>query len=203
MGYASFLQGGVNGEATSHVNHVLGAVSQMRSVLDQMNNLTLLQADEMEMRPIRISIQDVLNFALDEIKYFAARRDMQLVLDFQDDPIYVNVDPEKTALAFVNLLNNAIRFSAEGSEITIGMAKEDNRVRIWVRDHGIGIPVDKLQKIFEEFYQIEPPNTRHYGGLGIGLTIAKGLIEAQGGSIWAESEGEGKGSTFKVILRTA
>ncbi|CAG1008448.1 partial Sensor histidine kinase WalK, partial [Anaerolineales bacterium] len=203
IGYATFLQSGTRGESTEHANHVLGAASQMRSLLDQMKNLTLLQSDEMEMRPIKISIQDVLNFALDEIKYSAARRDMQLVLDIQDDHVYVSLDPEKTTLAFVNLLNNAIRFSAEGSEITIGMVKEDNRVLIWVRDHGIGIPVDKLQKIFEEFYQIEPPNTRHYGGLGIGLTIAKGLIEAQGGSIWAESEGEGKGSTFKVILRTA
>ena len=203
MGYASFLQEGASAEATGHVNHVMGAAAQMRSVLDQMNNLTLLQADEMEMRQMKISIQSVLNFALDEIKYAAARRDMRLVLDFQDDPIYVNVDPEKTALAFVNLLNNAIRFSAQESEITIGAIQQEKQVLVWVQDHGIGIPADKLQKVFEEFYQIEPPHTRHYGGLGIGLTIAKGLIETQGGSIWAESDGEGQGSTFKVMLRTA
>ncbi len=204
IGYATFLQNGSRGEMTGdHANHVLGAAAQMRSLLDQMNNLTLLQSDEMEMRPMKISIQDILNFALDEIKYSAARRDMQLVLAFQDDPIYVNVDAEKTTLAFVNLLNNAIRFSPEGSEIVIGAKKQDKEVLIWVEDHGIGIPVDKLQKIFEEFYQIEPPNTRHYGGLGIGLTIAKGLLETQGGSIWAESAGEGQGSTFKVLLRIA
>jgi signal transduction histidine kinase len=201
IGYATFLQEGARGESTDHANQVLGAASQMRSLLDQMNNLTLLQSDEMEMREMKISIQDVLNFAIDEIKYFAARRDLQLVFAFQDDPIFVNVDPEKTALAFVNLLNNAIRFSPEGSEIVIGAVKQEKQVMIWVQDHGIGIPVDKLQKIFEEFYQIEPPNTRHYGGLGIGLTIAKGLIEAQGGKIWAESEGQGRGSTFKVLLR--
>jgi signal transduction histidine kinase len=200
IGYATFLQGGAKEETADHANHVLGAAEQMRSLLDQMNNLTLLQADEMEMRQMKISIQDVLNFALDEIKYSAARRDLQLVLDFQEDPIYVNVDPEKTALAFVNLLNNAIRFSPEGSEITVGADRQEKQVIAWIQDHGIGIPVDKLQKIFEEFYQIEPPNTRHYGGLGIGLTIAKGLIEAQGGNIWAESAGEGKGSTFKVTL---
>jgi histidine kinase len=67
----------------------------------------------------------------------------------------------------------------------------------------MGIPVAELQKIFEEFYQIEAPDMRQYGGLGIGLTIAKGLIEAQGGRIWAESEGLGAGSTFKVILPVA
>ena len=72
-----------------------------------------------------------------------------------------------------------------------------------VQDHGIGIPVDKLQKVFEEFYQIEPPNTRRYGGLGIGLTIARGLIEIQGGKISAESEGLSKGTTLKVVLPKA
>jgi signal transduction histidine kinase len=203
MGYASFLQGGVSGEATAQVNHVMGAAAQMRSVLDQMNNLTLLQSDGMEMRRMRISIQSVLNFALDEIKYSAARRDMQISLHIQEEPIHVNVDPEKTALAFINLLNNAIRFSPPESEIIIGVAVPAKSVIIWVQDHGIGIPPDKLQKVFEEFYQVEPPNNRRHGGLGIGLTIAKGLIEAQGGSIWAESDGVGKGATFKVKLGLA
>lgn len=203
IGYATFLQEEAKGELSDHAQQVLNAASQMRSLLDQMNNLTLLQADEMEMRPQRISVQDILNFACDEIKYFAARRDLSLVYAFEDTPIYLNVDPEKTTLAFVNLLNNAIRFSPEGSEIVIGAVEDGNKVMAWVQDHGIGIPTDKLQKVFEEFYQIEPPNTRRYGGLGIGLTIAKGLIEVQGGTIWAESEGAGKGSTFKVVLPKA
>ena len=75
-----------------------------------------------------------------------------------------------------------------------------NLVLVWVQDRGRGIPVDELQKIFEEFYQIESPDKRSYGGLGIGLTLARGLIEAQGGRIWAESDGPGAGSTFKVLL---
>lgn len=203
IGYATFLQEKARGESSDHANQVLGAAAQMRSLLDQMNNLTLLQADEMEMRPMKISIQDVLNFAVDEIKYFAARRDLKLVFAFQEAPIYLNVDSERTTLAFVNLLNNAIRFSPVGSEIVIGAVEQDTQIMAWVQDHGIGIPIDKLHKVFEEFYQIEPPNTRHYGGLGIGLTIAKGLFEAQGGKVWAESDGEGRGSTFKVALPKA
>jgi signal transduction histidine kinase len=200
IGYATFLQEDAEGELSDHADQVLGAATQMRSLLDQMNNLTLLQSDEMQMRQMKISIQDILNFAVDETNYSAAQRDLQLVFAFQDEPMFVNVDAEKTTLAFVNLLNNAIRFSPEGSEIVIGAVEQEKQIMAWVKDEGIGIPVDKLQKIFEEFYQIQPPNTRLYGGLGIGLTIAKGLIEAQGGKIWAESAGEGQGSTFKVLL---
>jgi signal transduction histidine kinase len=203
LGYGTFLQEGAKGELSDHASQVLNAAAQMRSLLDQMKNLTLLQSDGMEMKPMRISIQDVLNFAMDEIKYSAARRDLQISYAVQDEPIFVNVDPEKMTLAIVNILNNAIRFSPEGSEILIGAAEQGGKVIVWIQDQGIGIPADKLEKIFEEFYQIEPPNTRRYGGLGIGLTIAKGLIEVQGGRIWAESDGAGKGSTLRVLLPKA
>lgn len=200
IGYAAFLQEGSSGIQSEHASQVMNAATQMRSFLDQMNNLAMLQTDEMQMRPAKISIQDVLNLALDEVKYLASRRDLVLVFAFQEDPIYVNVDPEKTILAFVNILNNAVRFSEDSGEIVIGAVPQGKQILAWVQDKGKGIEVDKLQKIFEEFYQIEPPNTRSYGGLGIGLSIAKGLVEAQGGTIWAESEGLGKGSTIKVLL---
>ena len=203
IGYATFLQEEAKDELSDHAQQVLNAAAQMRSLLDQMNNLTLLQADEMEMKSQKISIQDILNFASDEIMYSAARRNLTLTYAFRDDPIYVSVDPEKTTLAFVNLLNNAIRFSPDGSQIVIGAIEQGQNVLAWVQDHGIGIPTDKLQKVFEEFYQIEPPNTRRYGGLGIGLTIAKGIIEIQGGKITAESEGPRKGATLKVVLPKA
>lgn len=203
IGYATFLQEEAKGELSDHAQQVLNAAEQMRSLLDQMNNLTLLQTDEMVMRPSKISVQDILNFACDEIKYFAARKNLALVFAFEDDPIYITVDPEKTTLAIVNLLNNAIRFSPNDSQIVIGAIEQGNQVMAWVQDNGKGIPGDKLQKIFEEFYQVEPPNTRSYGGLGIGLTIAKGLIEVQDGKIWAESEGLGKGATLKVLLPKA
>lgn len=201
--YATFLQRDAEGKLSDHVDRVANAATKTRSLLDQMNNLTLLQSDDMQISREKIPIQDVLYSALDEIKYFAAKQDRQLVYAFQDEPIYANMDFEKTRLAFVNLLNNTIHFSPEGSEIVIGAVKQNDQIMAWIQDKGIGIPADQLQKIFDEFYQIDPPSMRRNSGLGIGLTIAKGLIEAQGGEIWAESEGEGKGSTFKVILPAA
>jgi signal transduction histidine kinase len=203
IGYSTFLKEDAQGELSDHANQVLTAARQMRSILDEMNNLAMLKSDEMVLKPQRMPLQDILIYVCDGIKEIASTRDQKLIFAFPEEPFYVNVDIDKTSLAFVNILDNAIRFSPPGSDITIGTVKQSNEVLAWVQDHGIGIPIDKLQKIFEEFYQIEPPNTRRYGGLGIGLTIAKGLIEAQGGRIWAESGGAGTGATFKVLLPMA
>jgi signal transduction histidine kinase len=200
LGYSTFLKEDTQGELSAHASQVLAAASQMRSILDEMSNLAMLKSEEMILKPQKVAMEDVLAYACEGIKDIASARRQNLVYDFSEEAYIVNVDIDKTALAFGNILGNAIRFSPEGTDITIGVRKNSDQVLSWVQDQGSGIPADKLQKIFEEFYQIEPPNTRHYGGLGIGLTIAKGLIEAQGGKIWAESEGRGKGSTFKVLL---
>ena len=203
IGYSTFLKEDAKGESSEHANQVLNAARQMRSILDEMNNLAMLKSDEMKLKRQKIVMQDVLAYACEGIKEIASARDQKLIYAFSEEPFIVDVDLDKTALAFGNILDNAIRFSPPGSTITVGVIKHKNQILAWMQDQGIGIPVDKLEKIFEEFYQIEPPNTRHYGGLGIGLTIAKGLIEAQGGKIWAESEGLGSGATFKVMLPLA
>lgn len=203
IGYSTFLKEDAKGVLSDHASQVLTAARHMRSILDEMNNLAMLQSDGMILKPQRIALQDVLTYACEGIKEIASTRDQKLIFAFPEQPFFVNVDLDKTALAFVNLLDNALRFSPEGSDVVIGTINDGNQILAWVQDQGIGIPVDKLHKVFEEFYQIESPNTRHYGGLGIGLSIAKGLIEAQGGKIWAESEGSGAGSTFKVLLPAA
>lgn len=203
MGYSQFLKEDTKDAASELAGQVLTAARQMRSILDEMSNLTMLKADTMTLKPQRVPMQDVLTYACEGIKEIASTRDQKLVFVFPEEPFYIHADIDKTSLALVNLLNNAIRFSPQGTTITVGTISQGDKVLAWVNDQGIGIPADKLEKIFEEFYQIEPPNTRHYGGLGIGLPIARGIIEAQEGRIWAESEGLGKGATFKVELPKA
>lgn len=203
MGYSTVLKEDSQGELSGHASQVFNAARQMHSILNEMNNLAMLKSNEMILKPQKVPMEDVLVYACEGIHDIASARKQNLVYDFDEEAHIVNVDIDKTAQAFSNILSNALRFSPEGTDIIIGVRKDGNKVLSWVQDQGIGIPSDKLQKIFEEFYQIEPPNTRHYGGLGIGLTIAKGLIEAQGGKIWVESKGKGTGSTFKVLLPRA
>jgi K+-sensing histidine kinase KdpD len=203
IGYSTFLKADVEGENSDRANQVLTVARKMRSLVDEMNNLAMLKSDEMILKPQQVSIQEILTSACEGIREFASAHDDKVTCILPQEPIDVNVDSSKTILEFTNLLSNAIRFPPQGCEITTGAIRDGDDVLAWVQDRGKGIPKDQLQKIFDEFHQIEIPDSRHSGGLGIGLTIAKGIIDAQEGEIWAESEGEGAGTIFKVLLPVA
>ncbi len=203
IGYATFLQEESPGELSEHARHVLNAAMQMRTLVDAMTNLNMLRAREMVLHRLTIPIQMVLQAACNEIRSLADAKSQHIVLDLPAEPLQVEADPEKLNLVFVNLLNNAVRFSPADGNISVGARLEDGQVLAWVKDEGVGIAPSELRKIFQEFYQVEAHMTRRHGGLGIGLTIAQGIVAAHGGHIWAESEGLGKGACFKVALPPA
>ena len=201
IGYATFLQEESPGELSEHAKQVLNAAMQMRVLVDAMTNLDMLRSKEMVMHRLVIPVQQVLHSAYDEVKRLADARGQVMKLDLPESPIPVKCDPERLTTVFVNLLDNAVRFTPEKGTITLGATvRADGDVLMWVEDTGAGIPAEEMKKIFKGFYQIEPHITRKHGGMGIGLSIAKGLVEAHGGKIWAESPGPGKGSIFKILL---
>ena len=201
IGYATFLQEESPGELSEHAKQVLNAAMQMRVLVDAMTNLEMLRTKDMVMHRLVVPIQQVLRSAYGEVKRLADAKGQHLALELPEMPIPVKCDPEKLTSVFINLLDNAVRFTPEGGKITLGTTlRAGGDVLTWVQDTGKGIPAGEMNKIFQGFYQIEPHTTRKHGGMGIGLSIAKGLVEAHGGKIWAESPGPGKGSTFKVLL---
>jgi signal transduction histidine kinase len=201
IGYASFLQEESAGELSDHARQVLNSAMQMRTLVDAMTNLNMLRAREMVMNRKPVPIQQVLHSAYVEISSLAETKNQPVVFELPEQPLMVSCDAQKLTSAFVNLLDNAVRFTPEGGKITLGAnLQKDGTVLAWVQDTGIGLERGELQKIFKEFYQVEAHTTRRHAGLGIGLSITKGLVEAHGGRIWAESDGLGKGSTFKVLL---
>lgn len=201
IGYATFLQEEAAGEISEHARQVLDAAMQMRTLVDAMTNLNMLRSKEMVMHRVMVPIQLILQGAYNEIEPLTTAKNQHVNLHFPEAPLPIKCDPEKLTSAFVNLLDNAVRFTPEHGEINIhAMLRPGGDLLVSIQDNGMGIEPNDLTKIFNEFYQAEPHTTRKYSGMGIGLSIARGLVEAHGGKVWAESEGPGKGATFKVLL---
>jgi CheY-like chemotaxis protein len=126
-----------------------------------------------------------------------------LTVTVPPEPMYVNGDPARLAQVVGNLLTNACKFSCKGGRVSLSAEREGEEAVVRVRDNGIGIAADQLARIFDMFVQVDTSVERSVGGLGIGLTLVKNLVELHGGSIKAESLGSGKGSTFTVRLPLA
>ena len=125
----------------------------------------------------------------------------QLVIS-RRDPARVVGDRERLSQVVENLLDNAVKFSPVGGEIEVRVTREQGRAVVSVRDHGVGIPIDRRRHLFERFYRAHIGTPYDYGGLGVGLYISREIVRQHGGDIWFESE-EGKGSTFYFSLPLA
>lgn len=117
------------------------------------------------------------------------------------EPIFCTADPRLLAMAFNNLLENAVKYSKEPAEVTVTMDRKDDFVTVAIADKGIGIPATDLQNIFQRFYSVDRAHSQKMGGSGLGLSIVETVIEKHFGRITVESE-VGKGSTFTIMLPT-
>ena len=129
-----------------------------------------------------------------------ASQGLTLKLDVPDDLPPVLADPDRVEQILINLMTNAVQYSPSGGSIAVYARPLDPFVEVGVVDTGIGIAAEHLPHIFERFYRVDKSRARQSGGAGIGLTIARHLVYAQSGEIWAESDGAGRGSTFRFTL---
>ena len=200
LGYATLLHEDAIEANKPLAESIIKASSRLRAVLDDMANMNLLYTGEADLDLADTTLQEVLSFAKDEVRQTVTRDNLPINYHLPDEPIPLRVDLCKLSVVFVNLLLNAVRFSPEEGEIDLTVEQRKDEVMVSVVDSGKGIPQESLEKIFEVFYQEEDHMTRRFGGLGLGLSIAKELVRLHGGRIWAESDGVGKGATFRVVL---
>ncbi len=200
LGYASFLQEDAQGELSEHATVVLNSALKMRTLIEDMTNMTMLQMGSSKLALTPMPIQPIIQSVCGEVAATAEAKNQQLSMHLPVKELYVNADREKLERVLMNLLNNAIRFTPDGGQITVSARGLRGETWLEVKDTGIGIPSGELENIFRDFYQVEDHMTRHHGGLGLGLAIARGITQLHGGRIWAESEGKDKGSTFKIVL---
>jgi CheY-like chemotaxis protein/anti-sigma regulatory factor (Ser/Thr protein kinase) len=147
-----------------------------------------------------VELASIIHQAVETCRPLAEGLGHQLIVDLPRFPIWVHADPVRLAQVFINLLNNACKFTEKGGTITITAEARGNDVAVTVKDTGIGIGPDELESVFEMFRQVDKSLERTRGGLGIGLTLAKRLVELHGGQISVRSEGAGCGSEFMVVL---
>jgi K+-sensing histidine kinase KdpD len=203
LGYASFLKDESQGQLSEHASQVMSSALQMRSLIQAMTNMNLLQMGSLPLNIQIIPIRPVIEQAYAEVLPAAEVKSQTIELNFPQDQLYAHADSEKLGQAIINVLNNAIRFTDECGKIQIYLSSSSDEVLIEIKDSGIGIPPSELENIFKEFYQVEDAMTRRYGGMGLGLAIARGLVVIQSGRMWAESQGPGQGSSFMIALRRA
>lgn len=200
LGYAEFLKEETHGELSEHAERVLNSAIKLRVLVEDMTNMNLMHLGTTRLELHPVAIQSVLQTARDEIANTAQAKGQQLDFKLPEQALMVKADSEKLALVFINVLNNAVRFTPDGGMIQVIASTEHNDVRIEIRDNGIGIPPGELEHVFEEFYQVEDHMRRRHGGMGLGLSIAQGIVKLHGGKIWAESMGDGQGTTIVVLI---
>jgi CheY-like chemotaxis protein/anti-sigma regulatory factor (Ser/Thr protein kinase) len=169
-------------------------------LIDDLLDVSRIIAGKLHLKVESSSIAAIVKAAVDTVRTAADAKSIRIEVDLEDDLGHADVDSMRIQQAVWNLITNAVKFSSPGGRVELHARRDDGSLRITVRDWGKGIDPEFLPYLFEPFRQAEAPTTRHHGGLGLGLSIARYLVESHGGQLTAASEGIGRGSTFEIVL---
>ena len=178
-------------------------LGQMTHLIDDLLDISRITSGKVLLRLERIAVSKVLEAAIESAKPAIEARRHALVVKLPEQPLWMYVDPARLGQVIGNLLNNSAKYSLEGGTITLSAYGDGKEVVIQVSDQGLGIPADMLHHVFDMFAQVNHTMDRSQGGLGIGLALVQRLVQMHGGTVTAESAGEGLGSTFSVRLPLA
>jgi len=199
MGYASFIEKRVPSKLRSRTRFLVASTLRMRTMVDAMLAIQRLDSGMAFLRVTAVDVRDILKKTVSDFELIAELEGHDIKVSVPDKLPLIQADPEKISLVLSNLLSNAIKFTPEGGHIWVLVQDYIKGVLISVRDDGVGITPEDQARIFERFYQVRPEHIAGHGGIGIGLTIVKHLVELHEGQVWVESE-PGKGSIFSFTL---
>ncbi len=192
---------GGGGEAAEQAREMMERqLNQMVRLVDDLMDVSRITRGKVELRKERIPLAEVLKSAVETSRPHIERMGHQLTVTLPDVPIIVEADMTRLSQVFLNLLNNAAKYSNPGSRIWLTAEQQGSEAIITVRDTGIGIAADYLPLVFEMFSQVDRSLEKSQGGLGIGLSLVKQLVAMHGGTVEAKSGGAGMGSEFVVRL---
>jgi len=178
----------------------IGNTDRLVRLVNDILDLERIGSGKTELHYAMCSAEELLRRASQLQQAAANKANIHFTINARNVKLWA--DPERILQTITNLISNAIKFSPPGSEVSLSARKlADNEAQIEVRDQGRGIPMDKLEQIFERFQQIDASDSRSMGGTGLGLAICRSIVAQHGGRIWATST-PGKGSTFTFTLPT-
>ncbi len=194
------LQGQLSPDQTQGLQTIDRNVRAQARIISDLLDMSRIIAGKIHLEVQPLHLDEVVHAALDAVKQSAAAKGIRLHTLLDSSIGLVRGDPSRLQQVLWNLLSNAVKFTPQGGRIQVVLERVNSHVEIVVEDSGIGIRADFLPFVFDRFRQGDPSTTRRYGGLGLGLSIVKNLVELHGGSVRVKSPGENQGSTFVVAL---
>ena len=199
LGHATFMEDTANEQDRQELETIVKSAMQLKNLIEQFADMEQLEQGLTRIHRVRVAVIPLLQELVDVYKDTANERKINLALEPCTQNLVVEGDAGKITIVVSNLIKNALTFTNERGHVLVKADQVPGYIKVSVSDNGIGIPVEEQQRIFERFYQIENHLTRRHGGMGLGLSIAKQLIDMHGGKIWVESI-EGRGSRFIFLL---
>ena len=186
--------------ATRMLDILMRQVDQLTHLVDDLTEVSRITRGRIELRAVDIPLASVLRNAAESVQPTLAQSGQSLQIDVPPEPLWLRADPVRLGQVFINLLNNAARYSRENTTIRVVASAEGTDAVVSVRDEGMGIAREHLQSIFDLFTQVDRQHSADTRGLGIGLALVRSLVQMHGGNVTARSEGRGQGAEFIVRL---
>lgn len=197
------LMDGVLSTDVQTFQQVYQEADRLQRLVDDLQELSMVESGAYELKPIPTQVAELIGASKARLGHQFEEKGVVLEIELPGDLPSVLADRDRISQVLMNLVGNALQYTPRGGTVQIETRRAENEVLISIKDTGIGIPPEHLPHIFTRFYRVDSSRSRAGGGSGIGLTIAKHLIEAHGGRIWAESGGLGQGSVFAITLPVA
>ena len=203
LGHATFLDEITADKQTKQqLEVIIRNANRLKAIVEDISNVNDAQNGSSHLMYRILSLNQVLYKAIDQFMPMAHQKDISFLVKIPEKDLLIDADEEKIFLAINHLLSNAVTFSDIGCHIMVSAERISTYVQVSIADNGIGIPATDLPHVFDRFFQVQSHLTRKHGGMGLGLSITKSMVELHKGQIWVESI-EGKGSKFSFILPLA
>ncbi len=205
LAWTQLLQRGrLDAEATAHAVDVIERTVRLQTrLIEDLLDVARITAGKLHLELSRVDVRDAVRALVDTFSVAAETKSVELVYEPGREALPVRADAVRLQQVFGNVVTNAVKFTPQGGRVVIDAGRVDDTVEVVVRDSGIGMSAEVVARVFERFHQADVVGAGRYGGLGLGLEIARYLVTLHGGTIEAESDGVGRGSTFRVGLPLA